>query len=467
MNADAETTADLDPSLVEWIRGVTGARHVRVERRSAGASRAGYAVDVQLADGTDLPLWLRRDTGAGPQSSSVYTLRREAAVYRALQGRGVKIAAAVAESPDGSALLMQRLDGDNWFSRIRNPQEAETLAIQFMQQLAALHDINPSTLDLPELGPLRSVREHVADEIDIWDAQYRDQREPEPLLELALSWLRAHLPDDGGEPVVLVQGDTGPGNFMYRGDQLVAVTDWEMAHWGDRHDDLAWIYVRDLQEPFTHLPDRVRDYERFSGRRIDPARLRYFLVLAQTRCAIGTRNGLLARDSRGEIANHLIYSTLHMRALAEALAAAAGVGATPDLDVERLGDTVGETHGGDDTWIYDVALDDLRHHIVPALGDGFATARAKGLARLIKYLRERDRLGDVVDREELRLLRGLLGDHVTDRLAGQAEVCERIRDGSVDEAAVVELCLHQQALRTHVMRAAMGALADRHHAAIP
>ena len=81
--------------------------------------------------------------------------------------------------------------------------------------------------------------------------QYRRQGEPEPLLVLALSWLRRHLPPDDDWPVVLVQGDTGPGNFMYRNGEIVAVTDWEMAHLGDLHDDLGWIYVRDLQERFT------------------------------------------------------------------------------------------------------------------------------------------------------------------------------------------------------------------------
>ena len=87
---------------------------------------------------------------------------------------------------------------------------------------------------------------------------------------------------------MLVQGDTGPGNFMYRDDEVAAITDWELAHLGDLHDDLGWICVRDAQERFTDLADRFRDYERFAGRRIDPDRLRYFRVLAQARCAIGT-----------------------------------------------------------------------------------------------------------------------------------------------------------------------------------
>lgn len=463
----ADDTAGLDEPLLGWVRTVTGASRVTVKRRSAGGSRAGYAIDAHMPDGTALALWLRIDTGAGPQSGTVYTLRREAAVYRALAGRGVKIASVIAVHPDRDAFLMQRLVGDNWFSQIDDPAHATAIATQFMEQLATLHRIDVRSLDLPEVGRVRPLHEHVLDEIAIWEEQYRDQDEPEPLIELALRWLRAHLPEDGAWPVVLVQGDTGPGNFMYDGDGLVAVTDWEMAHYGDLHDDLAWIYARDLQERFTNLPARLRDYERLSGHTVDRARLRYFLVLAQLRCAIGTRNGVLARDSRGEIANHLVYSALHMRALAEALAGAAGVTVPAPDDHSGADAPVDPAATTDVTWMYDVALDDLRHHVVPAIGDGFAERRAKGLARLLKFLRERDRIGPLIDRAELALLGDLLGQEVTDLASGRRALCDAIRSRTVAEREAIAFAVRQQQLRTEVMRPAMGVLADRHHAPLP
>src|ERR1700752_3858039 len=69
--------SDAPADLVDWVRGVTGGRAVHLERRSAGGSRAGYSVDVEASDGTHNELWLRSDTGAGPQSNGPYTLRRE------------------------------------------------------------------------------------------------------------------------------------------------------------------------------------------------------------------------------------------------------------------------------------------------------------------------------------------------------------------------------------------------------
>ena len=66
---------------------------------------------------------------------------------------------------------------------------------------------------------------------------------PDPALVFTLRWLRGNVPDVDG-PVVLVQGDTGPGNFMFADGRVVAVVDWELAHLGDPMDDIAWLSLR-------------------------------------------------------------------------------------------------------------------------------------------------------------------------------------------------------------------------------
>jgi aminoglycoside phosphotransferase (APT) family kinase protein len=451
-------SAGLPAELVDWIRSATGAAELRVERRTGGASREGYAVDVRGADGAERALWLRVDSGAGPQSHTLYSLRREAAVYRALGATPLRVARLVAVHPRLEVFLLERIEGRGWFAEIREPAQQIAVATDFMAQIALLHRIDPRSLDLPELGEPTRVSDHVRAEIDEWEAQYREHDVAEPLFTLAIAWLRARLPADGDWPVVLVQGDTGPGNFMYRGDRVAAITDWELAHWGDLHDDLGWICVRDAQERFTHLPDRLRDYERLGGRRIDPARLRYFRVLAQARCAIGTRRGLLARDHRAEMAAHLIFNSLHMRLLAEALAGAEGLELPKSEPLEP-----GET---DASWAFDVALDDLRLHVVPALGEGFAARRAKGLARLLKYLRELERLGPSARQAERRELSDLLGRDVADLREGRAALCAAIESGAVDVHGALGFCLASVARSTQIARPAMGALADRHHAPI-
>ena len=195
----------------------------------------------------------------------------------------MRVAASVAVHPTEPAFLMARVEGASRFAQIADPAEQLAVAQQFMEQLALLHRLDPEALDLPELGVPRTVGEHVLDEIVEWETQYASAGGGVPVITLAFAWLRAQVPDDHDWPVVLVQGDTGPGNFMYSGGDLVAITDWELAHWGDLHDDLAWILVRDTLERFPDLGQRLRDYETRSGCRIDPERLAYFRVLAQLR----------------------------------------------------------------------------------------------------------------------------------------------------------------------------------------
>ncbi len=445
---------DLDPRVGAWLAEVTGSDDLTITRRTGGASRAGYAVDAHLGDGSTRPLWLRTDPGFGPQSATLYTLRREAAVYRALGPTPVRIAALVAVHPELPAFVMERVTGDSRFARITDPDVQERVAKQFVDQLAAVHRLDPSAVDLPELGVVDGIAAHVLDEIAEWERQYDAAGGGVPVISLASAWLRAELPADDGWPVVLVQGDTGPGNFMFDGDRLVAVTDWELAHWGDLHDDLAWVMVRDALERFPGLEDRFADYEHATGFTIDPARLRYFRVLAQWRATIGTLAGLRSRDQRGEIAWQLMFNTLHSRLLSEALADAAGVPLEPSLTVDD--------DGTERSWVFDVALGDLRTIVLPALDDDFAATRTKGVARLLKYLREADRLAPGFDTTERAELGALLGATVDDVDAGRRALCRAIEQDGPDPTDVIRYCLRQAARDTAIMRPAMGSLADRH-----
>ncbi len=455
----------LDGELTEWIRDVTGGVDVTAQRHAGGASREGWAIEVSRADGSVEHLWLRLDTGHGPQSDTIYTLRREATVYKALEHTAVRVPRVIAVHPSREAFLQSRLYGRNWFSEITDPLEQVTVATDFMAQLAELHRLDVTELDLPGFDTTARLRDAVVDEIAVWEQQYRGRppgEEPETLVEVAIAWLRRNAPVDG--PVMLVQGDTGPGNFMYADGRVVAVLDWEIAHIGDPHDDLAWICVRDLQERFTHLPDRFDDWQRASGHTFDLDRLRYFRVLAQMRCAIGTLCGLAARDAGGEMANHLIYSTLHLRMLGEALADVLEI----DVELEPLPET-GTGPGSaasERAWLYDLALDEIRDTLVPGTDSAFVARRAKGLARLIKYLKEADRYGAIADRAEMADLTAVLGHEPQTTAHGRAEVAAAVVTGTIDDSAAVTYGLRRMARLTQIMRPAMGALADRHYSPI-
>ncbi len=55
---------------------------------------------------------------------------------------------------------------------------------------------------------------------------------------------------------MLVQGDTGPGNFVFEHGNVTGIVDWEFAHIRIPMDDWAWLDMRMPGEDLTDLQAR-------------------------------------------------------------------------------------------------------------------------------------------------------------------------------------------------------------------
>jgi aminoglycoside phosphotransferase (APT) family kinase protein len=109
------------------------------------------------------------------------------------------------------------------------------------------------------------------------------------LLTYTACWLRERAPVC--ETPVLLHGDYRLGNFMFDEDtlEMTAVLDWELAHIGDFHEDVAYALEplfcsRDAQgKPLVasmmQADDYLDGYAKRSGRVIDPEVLLWYQVL--------------------------------------------------------------------------------------------------------------------------------------------------------------------------------------------
>jgi hypothetical protein len=286
----------------------------------------------------------------------------------------------------------------------------------------------------------------------------------DPLVTHAMAWLRAHVPDAEG-PVVLVQGDTGPGNFLYQDGKVTGIIDWELAHLGDPMDDIAWLSWRTAQHGFTHFPDRVREYEELSGVAVDAERVRYYRLNAFGRLgpwfglpsmgrrgALGLDGGEPLEVNRAADGSALILSTLHRRMRLDATSDAMGLD-RPSRDVDEAPEPA---HAG----MYDRILEQLRA-MVPRIEDRTAANSAKAIARQLKYLRELDRNGELFGAQELDDLGELLGRTPASLDEGRAALVDAVHDGTV--AFEDYVAYHWRRLRRddHLMRHASGALYER------
>jgi hypothetical protein len=326
-----------------------------------------------------------------------------------------------------------------------------------MRVLAEMHRVDPHRLGLPDQDPDADLRVLVHREIDTWEKVYRDSRISDPLIDLGLEWVRSHVPDVDG-PVVIVQGDTGPGNFLYENGKVTAILDLELGHLGDRHDDLAWVSVRSVQEPFTNLMERLGDYASAAGTDIDFDRVRYYRVLAELRIVILGHRKRAEPDLLGEVGNSLVYRLLHRRLFLEALADVVGV---EIVEVDPVPPTPSERD-----WLYAAALEQIRQIIVPRSEDPFVIQRSKGLARILKYLREAASVSAPLEQRNLDDLEAVLEYRPSSVSAGTTKLVKRCLAGTVQVETAVGVLLRQVSGETQALRPAMGVLADRHFDAI-
>ena len=258
--------------------------------RMAGGVSLPLAQLTRLSGGANMESWSFDWGGAG------YVLRRsptaemmegrpfghdvEAAIVRSAHSRGILAPEIVGELISGDALgtgyIMRRVAAEaNPAPILANPPPA--LINDIARELAAIHAI-----PLDSLPPLPAVE--TVEALAQLKARFADYDGDRPILALAIKWCEDHLP--AAAPPVLVHGDFRMGNLMVGDDGLAAVLDWELAHIGDAHEDLAWGCINawrfgHIDQPAFGCADfetYFAAYEAAGGVAVDPERFRFWLV---------------------------------------------------------------------------------------------------------------------------------------------------------------------------------------------
>lgn len=439
---------DLAAQIVETTGAVISAERAR---GGGGASRQGAEVTLRYPSGEEQRCYLAWDERAGDPSRLAY-FERETAILAALSdpfaGRGVTVAPLVVSFPSHLALLSKFVAGQDRFPMAENKP---ALARAFVGELAALHALDASHPTFARLGdatepPAARIAANLAEWTALGLRAGRD-----PIHQVALKWLSANIPPDTG-PAVVLHGDAGPGNFLYDGNAIAALVDWELTHLGDPMEDLAQIAVRSLIQPFVPMREVFAAYAAASGRPVDLARVRFHRLYFQLSFSVPSTALAAAPDvATGASGTAMLYGTMHRRVMVKSVAELSGIApADPVLP---------ECAPSPDDRLFRTALDDLRADIVPSAGNQRAAAKAKELARLVKYWRMRSRYGAAFDAAELAEIRTVLPEAPDDVAEARALLARAIAEDGVDFAAALQLCHARVTRETFLMADAMGALA--------
>lgn len=215
----------------------------------------------------------------------------EAAIIRAAHAAGVTAPEIVAElAPDdelGSGFIMRALPGTPDPRAILIMDDPDTLLREAARDLARIHAIVRD--DVPDDVPTLEYAHGVAE----LRKQFEEAGGDRPIIALGLKWLADNIPAPV-EPV-LNHGDYRLGNVLAESSRLTGVLDWELAHFGDRHEDLAfgcmavWRFAR-YDRPalgLGTLEEYFAAYEAESGHRVDHERFRFWLIYRTVWWALG------------------------------------------------------------------------------------------------------------------------------------------------------------------------------------
>jgi aminoglycoside phosphotransferase (APT) family kinase protein len=286
---------------------------ITVEELSAGLARvvsrvklgALSSVPQRLTGGAVMESWrfgaggesfvLRRAPSLAFMEGRPYSHPTEAALIKAARLANVTApeVVAVLESEDGlgSGFVMRALPGTADPKVILACDDPDGLLRQAARDLARIHSLRPKDRggDVPVGVPVMDYRAAIAD----LKQQFMDAGGDRPIIALGLRWLEDNCPPEV-EPV-LNHGDYRMGNLLVEGSHLTGVLDWEIAHFGDRHEDLAfgcmavWRFAR-YDRPALGLgsiEDYIAAYQAEAGVTIDPARFRFWTIYRTVWWALG------------------------------------------------------------------------------------------------------------------------------------------------------------------------------------
>lgn len=465
--------AEIPSDIIAWIEGVAGGRFTG-SRHVAAGGRDGFFVDVERG-GERLDLFLQLGRQGASFDTSTVNVEKEAQVFRALAPTGVPVPKVWGVHGPSKALLVERIKGRVWMHPPATAEEQLSVAQDFIRHLATWHRLDPRTLELSTFGPVLSAREHQRLNLEYMKKQAASEGEVEPMLRISLDYLERELPDYEG-PTVLLQGDTGPGNLMFETGKVTGVVDWELAHFGDPMDDIAWVSWRTTQHTFTHLPDRLREYEALSGHKLDDARILYYRVNAFVRLAcigsgqwggFGVTNMGVQKPRPAETAtptdadfdrtadgSTFVFTILHRRMRLESLTAVMGLPfGPPQEDIEQAPP---KEYGQ----MYEDMLGRLQV-AVKRTEDKLASNVMKGVARSVKYLKEADRNGVWFDQMEIEDIGGLLGRKPASVIEGRQALYRAAVERKVSDEDYVRYHWRRFLRDEQVMRVAAGSIYGR------
>lgn len=444
---DAADSPNFPAAALPWIEHTTGGRILDLTRMVV--RREAWRVTIDDGSGTPQAWFLRIDRQIAGGKQYPRDLARETELIRFLDANtGIPTQRILGWNGEHAVAIQSFEPGR---ADLHNASRAEQhdVMMHFMDIMAEMHSLDVHRLALPRFEIPPTPEEHSLMELRAVEDP-RLARLPVDSSTLlgafGKRWLLNHVPNTV-ERTVLLQGDTGPGNFLFENHRVSAVVDWEWAHYGDPMEDVGNLWLRDFFTPSCggDLTPYVRHYADKAKITVDRQKAIYYLVHQLVR-SVMTLPGLVRRpDWKSTVALNLGYQAVCDITCCEALGLYHDM-AEPDSERLDIPETSGGAAGGklrwnDDSELYQVLCQQLEHGIAPELQNDFARNMALGASGIARYLERLHLYGPAADALEHAGIDAILGvRHRTLKEARGALMAELPQLDAADEEGVLRHC---------------------------
>ena len=193
------------------------------------------------------------------------------------------------------AMIIERILGctepTSLFKSAATAAEAESVARQLCEQLAALHTTDARLLngdglfnDPKGVGIRCDTWDHYLDTMIAYFIKHYEEIDFDVLPVLYDSYLHLRRNKPRPLPLAIVHGELNPSNLVFQDGKLLSIVDWENAHLGDPREDLGWFRFMEATSGtnFFHSINYpggfLGYYNHLTGYDITPEELNYFQI---------------------------------------------------------------------------------------------------------------------------------------------------------------------------------------------
>jgi aminoglycoside phosphotransferase (APT) family kinase protein len=439
-----------ETEVFPWAESVLGAKIVASTRQGGRESggRPGWFITVARG-GAQSRYYIRSDRGGDFGYIKYYGLQREVRLLQVLKQEGIPVPEVIASSPDPNAAILEFFDGENDFTLIESAAERDKVAQQFAEFMARWHAIPAERFaDIGFKAP-STPAEYITEDLKVWEAgHFPLLKEPVPIVTFACRWLRRNIPEPPARPV-LVQGDTGPGQFIWKGGRILTIVDWELASLGDPMRDLAHIRARDVWYPTGNLQHWFKYYSDAAGIPLDHKKISYYTVIAMLTTALALGPVVQNLNPRDEHAEWIGQDMWSKRGTAEALAEV--------MDIPLAPVTLPQAQSGYVSQLFDVLEDNLREEHLPQLPEGFGQHRMRMTLRLVAHIRNVAEIGREIEEMELADMGEVLGRRPKNAAEGTRAMNDLVLQAGPEDDRMLTEYFYRHSLRQEaLMRGGLG-----------